>query len=186
MSKKILFLTLVMGLSQGVQAQTYLPDTIKVNRTSTTYLIFPSKVAMVDISPEYLIKIESGNIVFVRPRTTSARLTPLLVRTSDNTYLGYLKVSDGTPPAFVDISKMQLPVQAEVSTPELPMVSSTGQATIPASVPNGDQLLASLNPKATITPIEKTPMYEEESIFIAERSLKSTDGFSSKRIAPEF
>ncbi|GAB2798420.1 hypothetical protein GCM10027275_50020 [Rhabdobacter roseus] len=172
MNKKILFLTLAMGLYQGCPAQTYLPDTVKVNRTSTTYLIFPSKVALVDISPEYLIKIESGNIVFVRPRTTSARLTPLLVRTSDETFLGYLKVSDGTPPAFVDISKLQRPVQTEVYTPELPIVSSTGQATIPASVPNGDQLLASLNPTAEGTLIEKQPIYEEESILTAERSLK--------------
>ena len=173
MSKKILFLTLTLGLSQGCPAQTYLPDTIKVNRTSTTYLIFPSKVALVDVSPEYLIKIESGNIVFVRPRTTSARLTPLLVRTSDNTYLGYLGVSEGTPPAFVDISKMQRPVQTEVHMPELPALPSTGQTTIPGSAPNNDQMLTSLNPTGTITPVVNQPVYDEESAFNAENSLKS-------------
>lgn len=173
MSKTTLFLILIIGVSQWCQAQTYLPDTIKVNRTSTTYLIFPSKVAMVDISPEYLVKIESGNIVFVKPRTTSARLTPLLVRTSDNTYLGYLSVSEGMSAAFVDISKMPLPVQTEVHMPELPALPPTGQTTIPASAPNSDQMLASLNPTATITPVVNQPVYDEESAFNAENSQRS-------------
>lgn len=173
MRKTTLFLTLALGASQWCQAQTYLPDTIQVNRTSTTYLIFPSKVALVDISPEYLVKIESGNIVFVKPRTTSARLTPLLVRTSDNTYLGYLSVSEGMSAAFVNISKMQRPVETEFHTAELPALAPNGQATIPASAPNSDQLLASLNPTATITPIEKQPSYDEELAFNIENVLKT-------------
>ncbi len=173
MSKTTLFLMLVIGVSQWCQAQTYLPDTIKVNRTSTTYLIFPSKVAMVDISPEYLVKIESGNIVFVKPRTTSARHTPLLVRTSDNTYLGYLSVSEGMQAAFVDISKIPLPVKTEFHMAELPALAPNGQATIPASAPNSDQLLASLNPTATITPIEKQSSYDEELAFNIENVLKT-------------
>jgi len=180
MNKKILFLTLAMGLYQGCPAQIYLPDTVKVNRTSTTYLIFPSKVALVDISPEYLVKIESGNIVFVRPRTTSARPTPILVRTADDTYLGYLDASEGTPPAFVDISKMQIPIQTEIYAAELPALSTTSQAIVPVNAPNNDQLLASLNPTATITPIEKQQIYDEEPASIAKEFLKTrTDSLLS-------
>lgn len=172
MRKATLFLSLAIGAFQWCQAQTYLPDTIQINRTSTTYLIFSSKVALVDISPEYLVKIESGNIVFVRPRTTSARLSPILVRTYDDTFLGYLGVSDGTPPAFVDISKMQRPVETQSRMAELPALPSTGQDIVPVDAPNSDQLLASLNPTATITPIEKQPSYDEEFSFTTESDLK--------------
>lgn len=173
MRKILFFLSLTLGASSWSRAQIYLLDTVQVNRTSTTYLIFPSKVSLVDVSPEYLVKIESGNIVFVKPRTTSARLTPLLVKTFDNTYLGYLGVSEGTPPAFVDVSKMQRPLRTETYTAELPALAPADRAVIPASAPNSDQLLASLNPTATITPIEKQSGYDEETAFTAESTLEA-------------
>lgn len=109
MKKHVISLALALCLSRLGYAQTYLPDTIRVNKLTTTYLIFPGKVSMVDISPEYLIKIESGNIVFVRPRLTNARKTPIFVRTDNATYLGYLSVSGKTPPAFVEVSKLLAP-----------------------------------------------------------------------------
>lgn len=143
MRKVFVFLILVLALSQLCQAQTYLPDTIRVNRTTTTYLIFPSKVSLVDISPEYLVKIESENIVFVRPRTSSARSTPILVRTSNNTYLGYLSVSSNLPPAFVEISKLHRP----------PMNDSKGQETSTIAKPDSpsgadnDLVLDSISPE---------------------------------------
>ena len=152
----IIFLTLV--IPKLCSAQTYLPDTIRVNRTSTTYLIFPSNVALVDISPEYLVKIESGNIVFVRPRTSSARATPLLVRTSDSTYLGYLSIANGTPVAFVEISKMQQPAGRAHQVAESP-----AQQELSALPKQGELLLASLNPTAVITPIGDQQVYEDES-----------------------
>ena len=158
MRKIFIIIVLTLGISKLCCAQTYLPDTIRVNRTTTTYLIFPSKVALVDISPEYLVKIESGNIVFVRPRTSSARATPLLVRTSDSTYLGYLSIANGASAAFVEISKMQRPATSELQVAGLP-----SQPELPALPSNSELLLASLNPTAVITPIGDQQVYEEES-----------------------
>ncbi|GAB3170596.1 DUF4138 domain-containing protein [Telluribacter humicola] len=161
MSKKIIFLMLAVGTFTWCRAQTYLPDTIKVNRTSTTYLIFPSKVALVDISPEYLVKIESGNIVFVRPKTSSARVTPLLVRTSDDTFLGYLRVSEGTSPAFVDIAKMQRSAETELGM------------TPPERTTSSNQLLASVNPTSLRTPVEEPLGYQEQLDLNSKNHLKT-------------
>ncbi|RYC66560.1 DUF4138 domain-containing protein [Spirosoma sordidisoli] len=150
MKKYFISLLLAFGLSRLGHAQTYLPDTIRVNRLTTTYLIFPSKVALVDISPEYLVKIESGNIVFVRPRLTSARKSPIFVRTDNGTYLGYLSVSGKTPPAFIEVAKMLNP-----PTTKSVITGQPDQATAPASqaaLPFNGQLLASLNPLSGVTP----------------------------------
>ena len=157
MRKTFIIISLALAIPKLCSAQTYLPDTIRVNRTTTTYLIFPSNVALVDISPEYLVKIESGNIVFVRPRTSSARATPLLVRTSDSTYLGYLSIANGTPVAFVEISKMQRPAANDLQLAQIPV-----QTELPASAGHSELLLASLNPTAVITPINDQQVYEEE------------------------
>ncbi|MDB5239658.1 MAG: hypothetical protein JWP57_283 [Spirosoma sp.] len=105
MKKTLIPLTLALLMARLTSAQSYLKDTIQVNRLTTTYLIFPEAVAVVDISPEYLVKIESGNIVFVRPRLTTARKTPFFVRTDRETYLGYLSVGGPTPSAFVEVKK---------------------------------------------------------------------------------
>lgn len=156
MRKHFIPLLLAFGLSRLSHAQTYLPDTIRVNRLTTTYLIFPSKVTLVDISPEYLVKIESGNIVFVRPRLTSARKSPIFVRTDNGTYLGYLSVSGKTPPAFVEIGKLLNP-----QTPKSVIAGQPNQANAPASqtaLPFNGPLLASLNPLTGLTrPTEERP-----------------------------
>ena len=149
-------LLVAFGLSRLGHAQTYLPDTIRVNRLTTTYLIFPAKVALVDISPEYLVKIESGNIVFVRPRLTSARKTPIFVRTENGTYLGYMSVSGKTPPAFVEVAKM-----LNSSTKSNPIGTAVDAQQFPANAPftpTTPPLLASLNPLIGVTPpVEERP-----------------------------
>ncbi len=154
MKKLFIPLLLAFSLSRLGHAQTYLPDTIRVNRLTTTYLIFPSKVALVDISPEYLVKIESGNIVFVRPRLTSARKSPFFVRTENGTYLGYLSVSGKTPPAFVEVAKLLNPPSAKPGSGGSALARQRGQATAPVSataLPDNGPLLASLNPLTGIT-----------------------------------
>lgn len=157
MRKHFIPLLLAFGLSRPGQAQTYLPDTIRVNRLMTTYLIFPAKVALVDISPEYLVKIESGNIVFVRPRLTSARKTPIFVRTENGTYLGYLSASGKTPPAFVEVAKMLKPSSAKPNPIGTAVVAQQGP-TNALITPTTPPLLASLNPLSGVTPpVEERP-----------------------------
>nr|WP_293834282.1 hypothetical protein [uncultured Arsenicibacter sp.] len=155
MKKHFIPLLLAFGLSRLSHAQTYLPDTIRVNRLTTTYLIFPSKVALVDISPEYLVKIESGNIVFIRPRLTSARKSPFFVRTDNGTYLGYLSVSGKTPPAFVEVAKLLNPPTAKPGSGGTAIAGQSIQGTAPATqtaFPYNGPLLASLNPLTGVTP----------------------------------
>lgn len=171
MKKYFIPLLLAFGLSRHVQAQTYLPDTIRVNRLTTTYLIFPSKVTLVDISPEYLVKIESGNIVFVRPRLTSARKSPIFVRTDNGTYLGYLSVSGKTPPAFIEVAKMLNP-----PTPKSIIAGQPDQSGAPAAPTafsvNGP-LLASLNPITGVTPpIEKRPAFVNAPVSTVKNALQ--------------
>ena len=155
MKKQFIPLLLALGFVRPAHAQTYLPDTIRVNRLATTYLIFPGKVSLVDISPEYLVKIESGNIVFVRPRLTSARKSPLFVRTDNGTYLGYLTVSGKTPPAFVEINRLLAPPTKPALTPAT--VTTASVANAPGAIPmaagnvyGGGPLLASANPTAGV------------------------------------
>ena len=154
-------LLLAFGLSRPGHAQTYLPDTIRANRLTTTYLIFPAKVALVDISPEYLVKIESGNIVFVRPRLTSARKTPIFVRTENGTYLGYLSVSGKTPPAFVEVAKMLNPSANKPNPIGTAIVAQQDPANVPimtTTPPYNGSLMASLNPLTGVTPpVEERP-----------------------------
>ena len=153
MIKRFISLALALGLARLGHAQTYLPDTIRVNKLATTYLIFPSKITLVDISPEYLVKIESGNIVFVRPRLTTARMTPFFVRTENSTYLGYLSVSGKTPPAFVEVSKLLLKAaSAGTAIAKQPGPVNTSGASAANTVPYNGPLLASLNPLAGVIP----------------------------------
>ncbi len=170
MIKRFISLALALGLARLGHAQTYLPDTIRVNKLATTYLIFPSKVALVDISPEYLVKIESGNIVFVRPRLTTARKTPFFVRTDNGTFLGYLSVSGKTPPAFVDVNKLLIPpakaagavttVANQRGSVSTPVTSITGTTT------HNGPLLASLDPKAGIVPRVDEPLTGTKRLII--------------------
>ena len=158
MRKHFIPLLVAFGLSRPGHSQTYLPDTIRVNRLTTTYLIFPAKVALVDISPEYLVKIESGNIVFVRPRLTSARKTPIFVRTENGTYLGYLSASGKTPPAFVEVAKMLKPSAAKLNPIGTAVVAQQGP-TNALVTPTTPPLLASLNPLSGVTPpVEERPV----------------------------
>ena len=165
------------GLAQLGHAQTYLPDTIRVNKLATTYLIFPSKITLVDISPEYLVKIESGNIVFVRPRLTTARMTPIFIRTENSTYLGYLTVSGKTPPAFVEISKLLNP-PSKAATAGTAVAMQQGTTITPASktpgtTPYSGPLLASINPLTVITsPIDEYPVNSKTPVTSAKNGLQ--------------
>ena len=176
MKKYFIPLLLAFGLSRLGHAQTYLPDTIRVNRLTTTYLIFPSKVALVDISPEYLVKIESGNIVFVRPRLTSARKSPIFVRTDNGTYLGYLSVSGKTPPAFVEVAKMlNSPVVKPVdSSSAIAGKRIQGGVSATQSVfPYNGPLLASLNPLTGVTPpVEERPTVVNVPVNTVKKALQ--------------
>lgn len=152
MKKHIVIVAMALGLSPVGYAQTYLPDTIRVSRLTTTYLIFPSKVSLVDISPEYLVKIESGNIVFVRPRLTNARKTPFFVRTETKTYLGYLSLSAKNPPAFVEVARLLEPHPQPVLPTSSTALTAANRPVVPPLLPSanpgppGGPLLASLNP----------------------------------------
>jgi len=177
MKKHFIPLLLALGLSRLGQAQTYLPDTIRVNRLTTTYLIFPSKVALVDISPEYLVKIESSNIVFVRPRLTSARKTPFFVRTDNGTYLGYLSVSGKTPPAFVEVSKLLNPPAGKPNQPGTAIAAQPVQAIAPVgqpALPYSGPLLASLNPLPVVTPtVEERPAVVQPAAGLVKNRLQA-------------
>lgn len=176
MRKHFIPLLLALCLSRLGHAQTYLPDTIRVNRLTTTYLIFPSKVALVDISPEYLVKIESGNIVFVRPRLTSARKSPFFVRTDNGTYLGYLSVSGKTPPAFVEVAKMLNPPTVKPGSGRSAIAGQPNQATAPTSqtaLPSNGPLLASLNPLTGVTPaVEERPAVVNVPVITVKNALQ--------------
>ncbi|XAZ82118.1 hypothetical protein A6C57_28140 (plasmid) [Fibrella sp. ES10-3-2-2] len=177
MKKHFITLLLAFGLTRLGHAQTYLPDTIRVNKLTTTYLIFPGKVSMVDISPEYLIKIESGNIVFVRPRLTTARKTPIFVRTDNATYLGYLTVSGKMPPAFVEVSKLlNAPTKPADRLPNNSTAIAAGRGPLatpvasPTPSPYNGPLLASLNPLAGVRTGEEERPATEKGVV---RSVKS-------------
>lgn len=64
---------------------------VAVSDSSTTYLVFPEQVTLVDIGMlnNYLVKIEN-NAVFVRARKNSAPPTPILVRHGARYWLGQL------------------------------------------------------------------------------------------------
>lgn len=178
MKKLFIPLLLALGLFRLGHAQTYLPDTIRVSRLTTTYLIFPSKISLVDISPEYLVKIESGNIVFVRPRLTTARKTPLFVRTETGIYLGYLSVSGKTPPAFVEVSKLLNPPTLKTATAGTAVAAQHSPATGPTppyapTASNNGPLLASINPFAGLnSPVENKPVDNQTPVSIAKSPLQ--------------
>lgn len=176
MKKYVITLAMALGFARLGYAQTYLSDTVRVNRLTTTYLIFPSKVSVVDISPEYLVKIESGNIVFVRPRLTSARKTPFFVRTENGTYLGYLTLSAKNPPAFVEVSKMIEP-RSKPNASGAVIAKTPGPVMAPLAAPakpspyNGP-LLASLNPFSSVNqptgerpPVTNEPVKRERNVL---------------------
>jgi hypothetical protein len=59
-------------------------DTVYVSNHTTTYLIFPQAVEVVDIgSKDYTGKIESGNMLFLKPLKALAQPSNFLVRTQD-------------------------------------------------------------------------------------------------------
>lgn len=70
---------------------------IAVSDSSTTYLVFPGPVSLVDVgqAPHYLVKIES-NAVFVRARRRNPPPTPILVRYGSRYWMGHL-VYTGRP-----------------------------------------------------------------------------------------
>ncbi|GAA4364141.1 hypothetical protein GCM10023185_33390 [Hymenobacter saemangeumensis] len=64
---------------------------IAVSDSSTTYLVFPGPVSLVDVgqAPHYLVKIES-NAVFVRAKRRNPPPTPILVRYGSRYWMGHL------------------------------------------------------------------------------------------------
>ncbi|QKG55002.1 DUF4138 domain-containing protein [Hymenobacter sp. BRD67] len=70
---------------------------IAVSDSSTTYLVFPGPVSLVDVgqAPHYLVKIET-NAVFVRARRRNPPPTPILVRYGSRYWMGHL-VYTGRP-----------------------------------------------------------------------------------------
>ncbi|SHM09687.1 DUF4138 domain-containing protein [Hymenobacter psychrotolerans] len=70
---------------------------IAVSDSSTTYLVFPGPVSLVDVgqAPHYLVKIES-NAVFVRAKRRNPPPTPILVRYGSRYWMGHL-VYTGRP-----------------------------------------------------------------------------------------
>ncbi len=67
-------------------------DTLYVSTQMTTYLIFPRPVSVWDLgSKSYAAKIESGNMLYVKPLKANTPLSTLLVQTTDGTiYLQYV------------------------------------------------------------------------------------------------
>jgi hypothetical protein len=67
-------------------------DTVFVSGGMTTYMIFPENVAVMDLgSKGYVGKIESGNMLYLKPLSTTVAPSSLLVRTaSDRIYLHYI------------------------------------------------------------------------------------------------
>lgn len=67
-------------------------DTVFVSGGMTTYMIFPENVAVMDLgSKGYVGKIESGNMLYLKPLSASVAPSSLLVRTTgDRIYLHYI------------------------------------------------------------------------------------------------
>lgn len=67
-------------------------DTVFVSGGMTTYMIFPENVAVIDLgSKGYAGKIESGNMLYLKPLNATVAPSSLLVRTTgDRIYLHYI------------------------------------------------------------------------------------------------
>ncbi len=67
-------------------------DTVFVSGGMTTYMIFPENVAVMDLgSKGYVGKIESGNMLYLKPLSAGVAPSSLLVRTTgDRIYLHYI------------------------------------------------------------------------------------------------
>jgi hypothetical protein len=67
-------------------------DTVYVSNQTTTYMIFPENVATMDLgSKSYVGKIESGNMLYLKPLHANAAPSSLLVRTTgEQIYLHYI------------------------------------------------------------------------------------------------
>jgi len=79
---------------------------VAVSDSSTTYLVFPRAVSLVDVGmmDNYLIKIEA-NSVFVRARTKKAPPTPVLVRFGNKYWMGRLVTVRAPVLTLYDFSK---------------------------------------------------------------------------------
>jgi hypothetical protein len=79
---------------------------IGVSDSSTTYLVFPAGVTLVDVGMKnhYLVKIET-NAVFVRARNRGAAPTPILVRHGSKYWLGRLVYVNRPVLQLYDFSK---------------------------------------------------------------------------------
>jgi hypothetical protein len=98
--------------------QTVPADTVFVTSEMTTYLIFPGKIEVLDIgSKQYAGKVESGNMLFLKPLRTAAAPSSLLVRTAgEQIYLRYLAYREHPPKTFYDYRAGPPPDAAQGST----------------------------------------------------------------------
>jgi len=67
-------------------------DTIYVSTEMTTYLVFPEPISVWDLgSKSYAAKIESRNMLYLKPLKAHTSISSLLVQTADGTiYLNYI------------------------------------------------------------------------------------------------
>ncbi len=62
-------------------------DTLYVSTQMTSYLIFPEQISVWDLgSKSYAAKIESGNMLYVKPLSANTPLSTLLVQTTDGIF----------------------------------------------------------------------------------------------------
>jgi hypothetical protein len=78
------------GIAPSKVTQCY--DTLYVSTQMTSYMIFPEQISVWDLgSKSYAAKIESGNMLYVKPLSANTPLSTLLVQTKDGTlYLQYV------------------------------------------------------------------------------------------------
>jgi hypothetical protein len=92
-------------------------DTVYVSTQTTTYMIFPDNVATMDLgSKSYVGKIESGNMLYLKPLHAHAAPSSLLVRTTgEQIYLHYIAYRKQPGRIFWDYRPDTL---ASISLPE--------------------------------------------------------------------
>lgn len=79
-------------------------DTVYVSDRMTTYMIFPEAVAIMDLgSKSYMGKIESGNMLYLKPLKPHVAPSSLLVRTTgERIYLHYIAYQEHPRKIFWD------------------------------------------------------------------------------------
>lgn len=119
--------TVTNSASLTLQAASY--DTVYVSGEMTTYMIFPENVAVMDIgSKHYVGKIESDNMLYLKPLKAHVPPSSLLVRTAEERiYLHYIAYRQQPKKIFWDYrTDTLIPAQ---------LTRSNQAATLPAAKP---------------------------------------------------